>query len=295
MTMAAQIELDEEGPLRLGDGSIALLGDSALVDGRISWYPDHDLGRYVPFNAYLVRDGDACLMIESGVPAHAEAIARDLRALLDGPLPSLVVTRNEPDTVSNIPNLVRDFGLAEVHSLGLMNTLQFFPDDPIEQREASFTHRATELQMLNFGVRSVPAVPGGTIAVGPSRAIEVIAAPLRVLSTLWLYDPAGKVLFTSDSFSDETAARPGQRTVETLPGQDVLVPRALRNLALKFDWLARSDIAPVIADVAAIFDRLDIETLAPSRGLVVQGRAAVAAKQEALLTALDRLQRGDAQ
>jgi hypothetical protein len=95
------------------------------------------------------------------------------------------VTRNEPDCVANIPRLVRLFGLKNVHSPGLMNTLQFFPADDAGLMERSFNHRSTQLQMLNFGVGCTPAVSGGEIRISDDRVLEVLAVPLRVLPTVW--------------------------------------------------------------------------------------------------------------
>jgi hypothetical protein len=204
----------------------------------------------------------------------------------------LAVTRNEPDCVSNIPRLVREFGLKSVHSPGLMNTLQFFPSDEADLKEKAFSHTATELQMLSFGVGCTPSVPGGQVRISEGRTLEVVSVPLKVLPTVWYYDRATRTMFCSDSFSDETAVGADVRILDSVDEPDALIARFHESFTRKFDWLGRSDLSTVIADMEAIFDRYDIEILAPNRGLVVHGREAVAAKTAALLAALRELQDG---
>jgi flavorubredoxin len=281
----------EAGSLRLADGKLHILGASVPIDGRISWYPDADRGRFVPFNSYLLQEGESILLLEAGVPAVFDHTARQIREILEERpvIGRLAVTRNEPDCVSNIPRLVREFGLKSVHSPGLMNTLQFFPADEADLQETAFSHSTTELQMLNFGVGCTPAIPGGEIWVSQERVLEVVPVPLKVLPTVWYYDRTTRTMFCSDSFSDETAVGPDERILDSVDERDVLIARFHENFLRKFDWLARSDLSTVIGDMEGIFDRYDIEILAPNRGLVIHGRKAVAIKAAALLAALTAL------
>ena len=281
----------DNGSVHLAADGLAVLGGLVPLDGRISWYDRAD-GRFVPFNTYLLREGDDSLLVEAGVPIVFDAALAQVRAICGNHGPTrLAVTRNEPDCVANIPGWVSNIGLRTVHSPGLMNTLQFFPADQGEQLEQSFVHGTTELQMLNFGVRCSPALPGGEVPVGERRRLKALAAPLKILPTVWYYDEETATLFCSDSFAEETASAPDQRVLRTVGRQRDLIARFRRSFELKFDWLARSDLSTVIADLEAIFDEHPIERLAPSRGLVVEGRAAVAAKQEALLGTLWELNR----
>ena len=67
------------------------------------------------------------------------------------------MTRNEPECVCNIPNLVNEFGIKAVHSLPLMRSLQLLRAGLGDLRAASFDARVAELQLLEFGVQCIPA------------------------------------------------------------------------------------------------------------------------------------------
>ena len=277
---------------RVADGRIYLLGGSVRIDGRISWYGDADLGRYLPFNSYLLVEEDQVLLVESGVPAVFANMTSQLKKIPEAGagIARLAVTRNEPDCVANIPRLVRECGLKTVHSPGLMNTLQYFPADGFDLNEKSFSHRTTELQMFDFGVGCTPAAPGGTIEVSHGRSLEILAVPLKVLPTAWFYDRTTRTMFCSDTFSDETAVADDVKLMTIVDDHDRMVERFHESFTRKFDWLARSDLSSVISDMKRIFDQYEIDMLAPNRGLAVRGSDAVKAKTNALLTALKTLQ-----
>ena len=288
--LSSSPRVGQSSPSSVVGNALYAVGGSISVDGRLSWYGNEHQGRYVPFNTYLLKEAQDLLLLESGVPATFASTASQLREILgaDAEVLRLAVTRNEPDCVANVPHLVRQFALKTVHSPGLMNTLQFFRADQTGS-ESTFQHRSTELQMLNFGVGCRPAIPGGEVPVSDERSLEVVAVPLKVLPTVWYYDSVTRTMFCSDSFSDETAVAPDMRVISSVDERDILVGRARRHFSGKFDWLLRSELSSVIADLEGIFGRYDIEILAPTRGAVIQGRPAVEAKMNALLTALSGL------
>jgi hypothetical protein len=87
--------LGSENALSVADGTLYVVGGSIRVDGRISWYSSEHLERYVPFNSYLLKEGDKLLLLETGVPATFETNARQLRDLLgeDAVIPRLDAER----------------------------------------------------------------------------------------------------------------------------------------------------------------------------------------------------------
>lgn len=266
--------------LHLG-GDLWLLGGSVAVDNRLSWRGPEDAGRYDPINVYLAMDGGECLLIEAGVALFAKDVIRQIEDIA-GPyagLSRIAVTRNEPDTVSAMPQLAQRFAIRNIYSPGLMNPLQFFD------------HVMAHEQMRSFGATQIPAQPGSRIAVGGARVLEVVQTPLRMLSTTWYHDAASGALFCSDLFTDAMHGADDEAVIRNPAGPDGLVPAMRRHLLLRYDWLAYSELSTIIADLRALLARFDIAILAPSRGCPVVGKAAVEERISALLTVLDDLAR----
>ena len=278
------------GPaIELLKGALFLLGDAERIDDRLSWYPADSYGRYVFYNSYLLRGGRESLLVESGVVPHHPTIRRQLRGLLaesDSPR-RIAVTRNEPECVCNIPNLVKDFGIESVHSLPLMSSLQFLRGSDL--RAASFDARAGELQLLEFGVQCIPAEGSGSIPIGGQDRLEVFETPLRVLPTNWFYDRETRTLFCSDTFCGETSEAAEIRTSTDVVSENEMTARLSSDLTRKFDWLVRSDLSGIIGGLERYFGERRIDILAPTRGNVIVGPRAVELRLCALIRVLKNL------
>ncbi|MGE0233224.1 MAG: hypothetical protein AB7O39_01965 [Flavobacteriaceae bacterium] len=256
-------------------GRLFLLGDSVEIDERISWRGAEDHGRYDPINVYLLRERSEYLLVEAGVALFEQTVNEQLSGLIGaGILPRLAVTRNEPDTISNVPGLVKRWNLQQAFTPGVMNPLDYFED------------ASARYQMISFGVEQVPVRPGDRIAIAGDRVLEAVQTPLRMLSTTWYYDTGAKALFCSDIMTDATGAGREDRIVDRRTGLDSLVAYMKRNMQLRYDWLPRSRLRPIIEGLEALFARYDIDILAPSRGRIVVGREAVVERQQALLAVL---------
>ncbi len=278
------------GPaIELLKGELFLLGDAEQIDDRLSWYPADYYGQYVFYNSYLLRSGRECLLVESGVVPHHPTMRRQLRGLLaeGDSLNRIAVTRNEPECVCNIPNLVNEFNIEAVHSLPLMSSLQFLRGRDL--RAASFDVRAAELQLLEFGVRCIPAEGGKGIPIGGKARLQVFETPLRVLPTNWFYDRQTRTLFCSDTFCGETSETRDIRTSTDVVSECEMTARLSRDLTRKFDWLVRSDLSGVIGDLERYFGERQIDILAPTRGNVIVGPRAVEVRLRALIRVLKNL------
>jgi len=277
--------------IELLKGELFLLGDAERIDGRLSWYPADYYGQYVFYNSYLLRSGRECLLVESGVEPHHPTIRRQLRGLLaeDDSVNRIAVTRNEPECVCNIPNLVKEFGIEAVHSLPLMSSLQFLRAGPGDLRAASFDARAAELQLLEFGVQCIPAGGSEGIPIGGKVRLEPFETPLRVLPTNWFYDRQTRALFCSDTFCGEISETADIRTSTDVVPESEMVARLSRDLTRKFDWLVRSDLSGIIEDLERYFGERRIDILAPTRGNVIVGSRAVEVRLRALIRVLKNL------
>ena len=94
---------------------------------------------------------------------------------------------------------------------------------------------------------------------------------IRLLTTHWIYDPATRALFTSDTFSHTWRDTPTVRGPPTPPSRRP-APRALldRMADARFWWLRGARTAPLRTGLAETFAAHPVEILAPSYGCVVR-------------------------
>ena len=281
--------------IELVANTLYLLGGVERIDERLSWYPPASYGKYVPYNCYLLRSGNECLLVESGVASHRSIIRNQLRELLrsDDVLKRIAVTRNEPECVSNIPSLIKEFGIEAVHSLRLMSSLQFFRAGAGEQLANSFNVSSTKLQMLEFGIACISSEQGEPISLNGEVRLEPFDTPLRVLPTLWFYDQRTGTLFCSDLFSGSISDTLNVRINAEIGSDERMTAVMLQELKQKFDWLWHSKLGGMIEILKTYFGERTIERLAPTRGNVIVGSDAVKARVKALIRALETLDIGD--
>src|SRR5690606_25686174 len=146
------------------EDKLQLLGACIEIDHRISWRGAEDAGWFDPINVYLLTEDRENLLLEAGVAFLASTVSAQLASIVgnEASITRLLVTRNEPDCISNSPNLASQWGLERVYAPGAMNPLDFFEDT------------SSRLQMLSFGVERIAAPPGMKIPLGNERSIEVL-------------------------------------------------------------------------------------------------------------------------
>ena len=118
-----------------------------------------------------------------------------------------------------------------------------------------------------------------TIELGKhGRPIDVMQAPIRLIATRWLYDRATKTLFSSDMFThvwrDTRRRARGSSPTPTTP----TTPRELRSFMLntRYWWLEGAPTDSIRRGIGEVFDKYDIETIAPGYGCILRGRKVVA-------------------
>jgi glyoxylase-like metal-dependent hydrolase (beta-lactamase superfamily II) len=189
------------------------------------------------------------------------------------------VTRNEPDCLSNVTNLARTRGLEKVYAPGIINSLDYFE------------HLTSSELMMSYGVPHQALRPGEKVAIGPTRQIEAVATPLKMLSTSWYFEAGTGALFCSDVLTDGSSDRPDGRVVDAPEEMNGLVAQMKEHFTMRYDWLAGSDPRQILRGLEALFGRLDVRLLLPSRGAVIRGKAAVDQRIEALLRAMREVSR----
>jgi flavorubredoxin len=117
-----------------------------------------------------------------------------------------------------------------------------------------------------------------TIELGKQgRPIDVMQAPIRLIATRWLYDRATRTLFSSDLFTHVWRDRAEGPWIVT-DHDDTTTMRELRSFMLntRYWWLEGAPTDSIRRGIADVFDKYDVETIAPGYGCVLRGRKVVA-------------------
>jgi flavorubredoxin len=156
--------------------------------------------------------------------------------------------------------------------------------------ETCYTSNVDAALWFDFGARpdgrdvlksmKVTAVTrADTIRLGKSgREIDVMQAPIRLIATRWLYDRATRTLFSSDLFTHvwrEAATGPW---VVTDSDNDPTSMRDVRSFMLntRYWWLEGAPTDSIRRGIGEVFDKFDVETIAPGYGCILRGRNVVA-------------------
>lgn len=268
--------------VELAEGKTYVLQNALPLDGRISAYPISARGHSVS-NCYLLTEDEGALLIDTGYAAHEARILAQLESALDPgtPLSLLPLRINEFMSVGNAMAIARRFGAAQclspVPDIG--EWLEF---------EATGANGGGEDAPL---LRAALLKPRHPFEIG-ERRIEVINAPIRLISTRWVYDEATRILFTSDMFTHlwrEAAEGPW-----ILEEDDATTPAFVRSFLLntRYWWLEGARTSGIRKGVAEVFERYDIEAIAPGYGAILRGRQLVERQFAVLDEVLAGLDRG---
>ena len=240
------------------------LGGLISLRGTISWVPKAAVG-HLPVNCYLLRENASWLLVDTGVPAHAAQIGEQLHRLVPSEEElQLYVTRIEPDVVSNLRMLTNHFGVEKVYGGGVMNPFDYFDDLSAEAHIQA-----------DSGLRLIRMSPDSSVELAATRPLKLVPTALRLLYTFWAYDSETKTMFTSDSFGHAYLNDPSEQPVVTSANDTSTLDQVRAHLLTKFDWLQGADTDVIHDDVARIFETYDVEIIAPSSGMVLQGKDVV--------------------
>src|SRR5450755_2602145 len=256
-------------------GGIASLADDALyalqnpfaLDGRVSSYPASARGFSVA-NSYLRTQPDAAMLIDTGFGKDEPAIRAQIEQLIAPKLPlSMFPLRlNEFMSINNVESFAAHFNIDQCYTSN--------PDAALW-----FDFGAVPNGRSILDAMKVTAVTrADTIELGKhGRAINVMQAPIRLIATRWLYDRATKTLFASDMFTHVWRDHADGPWIVT-DADDTTTAKELRSFMLntRYWWLEGAPTASIRRGIDAVFDKYDIETIAPGYGCVLRGRKVVA-------------------
>ena len=256
------------GIAALAAGKLYALQHPYALDGRVSSYPASARGFSVA-NSYLLTQSDAAMLIDTGFGKDEPAIRAQIESLIAPGLPlSLFPLRlNEFMSINNVEAFAGHFNVETCYTSNVDAALWFDFGAKAEGRDILASMKVTAVTRAD------------TIELGQKgRAIDVMQAPIRLIATRWLYDRATRTLFSSDMFTHVwRAARTGPWIV-TEADNDSTSLRDIRSFLLntRYWWLEGAPTDSIRRGIADIFDKCDVETIAPGYGCILHGRKMVA-------------------
>jgi flavorubredoxin len=255
------------GIAALAQGKIYALQHQFALDGRVSAYPASARGFSVA-NSYLLKQDDAALLIDTGFGKDEPAIRGEIESLIapGSPLSLFPLRLNEFMSINNVATFAGHFNVDQCYTsnpdAGLW--FDFGTDnsrDILDSMKVTAVTRADTIELGKHG-----------------RSIDVMQAPIRLIATRWLYDRDTKTLFSSDMFTHlwrDTEAGPW---IVTDADNDSTSPRDVRSFMLntRYWWLEGAPTDSIRRGIDAVFDKYDIETIAPGYGCILRGRNVVA-------------------
>jgi hypothetical protein len=266
----------------LAQGKLYALQHPFALDGRVSSYPASARGFSVA-NSYVLTQSDAAMLIDTGFGKDEPAIRAQIERLIAPGLPlSLFPLRlNEFMSINNVETFAAHFNVEQCYTSNIDAALWFDFGAKVDGRSILDSMPVTAVTRSD------------TIELGKQgRAIDVVQAPIRLIATRWLYDRATRTLFSSDMFTHvwrTDADGPWIVNEE----DDATSARALRSFLLntRYWWLEGAPTASIRRGILDVFDKCDVETIAPGYGCILHGRKVVArhvAMLDEILKGLDK-------
>jgi len=256
------------GIASLADGRLFALQNPFALDGRVSAYPASARGWSVA-NSYLLTQPDAAMLIDTGFGKDEPVIRAQIESLIAPGLPfSMFPLRlNEFMSINNVESFAGHFNVETCYTSNVDAALWFDFGAKDEGRDILKSMKVTAVTRAD------------TIRLGRlGRDIDVMQAPIRLIATRWLYDRATKTLFSSDLFTHLWRDGATGPWVVTDADNDPTATGDIRSFMLntRYWWLEGAPTDTIRRGIAEVFDKFDIETIAPGYGCILRGRNVVA-------------------
>jgi flavorubredoxin len=265
---ARQTDGAARGIATLAEDKLYALQHAFALDGRVSSYPASARG-YSVANSYLLAQGDAAMLIDTGFGKDERAIRHQIESLIapGQPLSLFPLRLNEFMSINNVESFAGHFNVEQCYTSNVDAALWF-----------DFGSKADGRNILE-AMKVVAVTRLDTIQLGKhGRLIDVMQAPIRLIATRWLYDRATRTLFSSDMFTHVWRASRKGPWIVTEADDDATSLRDVRSFLLntRYWWLEGAPTDSMRRGIADVFDRYDVETIAPGYGCILHGRKVVA-------------------
>ena len=276
MSLISEYTPDQAQRARGFTGGVASLSDDQLyalqnpfaLDGRVSSYPASARGFSV-VNSYLLTQPDAAMLIDTGFGKDEPVIRAQIESLIAPGLPlSMFPLRlNEFMSINNVESFADHFNVATCYTSNPDAALWF-----------DFGAKENGRSILD-SMKVTAVTRADTIQLGKGgRAIDVMQAPIRLIATRWLYDRSTKTLFASDMFTHVWRDTERGPWIVDETDNDPTSLRDVRSFMLntRYWWLEGAPTDSIRRGIGNVFDKYDIETIAPGYGCILRGRNVVA-------------------
>ena len=272
------------GTTELNKDRVYALQNTFELNGRISAYPASARG-YSVANCYLLKEGDRAMLLDTGYAVHEQDILDQLGALIefDTELSLFPLRINEFMSVSNAIAIAKRFNVVECFS-NVPDIEDWIEFETLLGQERNPLLTTTIIGRGDHSRQSM----------GTGRILDILNAPIRLISTRWIYDKASKTLFSSDMFSHIWSDREdGPWLLGDNELDDVTDFPFVRSFLLntRYWWIEGANMTPIRKAVSRVYDRFDIDIIAPGYGSILCGRGHVDRQFEVLDDVLDQLDR----
>jgi flavorubredoxin len=255
------------GIAALAEGKLYALQNQFALDGRVSSSPGTARG-YSVANSYLLTQSDAAMLIDTGFAKDEPVIRAQIESLIAPGLPlSLFPLRlNEFMSINNVESFAGHFNVETCYTSNVDAALWFDFGAKAEGRDVLKSMKVTAVTRAD------------TIQLGKqNRAIDVMQAPIRLIATRWLYDRATHTLFSSDMFTHVWRDTQKGPWIVTESDNDPTSLRDTRSFLLntRYWWLEGAATDSIRRGIGNVFDKYDVETIAPGYGCILRGRNVV--------------------
>lgn len=259
------------------------LHNSLPLDGRLGAYPEKARGFSV-CNCYLIKEPEGAYLLDSGYASFEKTMIGQLDSLIDRttPLAIFPLRINELMSVGNALAIARTFNVKECYSPA-MDVLLWLD---LESAEPGRHMPKIKTNIMRGSLDLDPSGAGRRPMVG-------FSAPIRLITTTWIYDKATKTLFSSDMFTHVWSDKAEGPWLIQGDDDGVTTNAFMRSFLLntRYWWLDGAATEALAKAVWEVFEKYDIECICPGYGTILKGRKIVEKNFRALtevLSAMDR-------
>jgi flavorubredoxin len=253
------------GIAALAEGELYALQNQFALDGRVSCYAESARGFSV-VNSYMLTQPDAALLIDTGFGKDEATIRGQVESLMKPgtPLSMFPLRLNEFMSINNVETFAGHFNVKTCYTSNIDAALWFDFGAKAEGRDILKSMNVTAVTRADV------------IELGQhDRKIDVMQAPIRLIATRWLYDRNTRTLFSSDLFTGIWRDSASGPWIVTEADDSTLADMRSFMLNTRYWWLEGAPTDSIRRGIGNVFDKFDIETIAPGYGCILSGRKVV--------------------